>query len=227
MQSKARPDSYAEQLLTPIPGTPNPSMSHSRSGSPHEDGGWSNPGLSIQYGDTSGRSSPANGVRQANGGQGWEGPRKKAVLNGGAYPTEKTGFFKKHYRAISESLPSFSRMSEEDKIGFKEKPAKSRMCLPSRNSRLGRRINDVADFCQRRKKPVLAFLTFILLWILFYTTRKFCYLLRRSARANKDSYRLLLAQSTIARWRKEVCPDISCQPRRRCHGVEGTERVGD
>lgn len=172
MTSQARPDSYGEQLLTPIPGTPTPSMSQSRSGSPREDGGWSNPGLSVQYGDSSGRSSPANGVRQANGGQGWEGPRKKAALNGGAYPSQKNGFFKKHYRTISESLPSFSLLSEEDKIGIKEKPAKRRRCIPAR-SKLGRRVYALANFYQRHKKAALTLLTCIILWILFWTTRKF------------------------------------------------------
>lgn len=147
-------------------------MSHSRSGSPHEDGGWSNPGLSVQYGDLSGRSSPANGVRQVNGGQGWEGPRKKAALNGGAYP-QTAGFFKKHFRAMSASLPNFSSMSEEDKIGLKEKPAKNRRCLPSRNSKIGRGINNLADFYWRRKRAVLGVLTVIILWILFWTTRKY------------------------------------------------------
>lgn len=192
MQSKAKPDCHGDQLLTTIPGTPNPSMDHSRSASPHEDGGWANPGLSVQYSDHSGRASPANGFRPANGGTGWEGPRKKAVLNGGAYPN-KDGFLKKHFRKISESLPSFSLMSEEDKIGIKEKPGKNRRCLPNRSSRLGRALSGLDQFYQRRKKLVLAILTCIIMWIVFWTTRTFSILHYPSSLTNLDSASLLLA----------------------------------
>lgn len=131
--------------------------------------------MSVQHSDHSGRASPAKGYRHANGGTGWEGPRKKAVLSGGAYPN-KDGFLKKHFRKFSESLPSFSLMSEEDKIGIKEKPGKSRTCLPSRNSRLGRALSGLNQFYQRRKKLVLGILTCIIMWIVFWTTRMFCIL---------------------------------------------------
>lgn len=192
MQSKAKPDPRGDQFLTTIPGTPNLSMDHSRSTSPHEDGGWANPGLSAQYSDHSGRASPANGFRPANGGTGWEGPRKKAVLNGGAYPN-KDGFLKKHFRKFSESLPSFSLMSEEDKIGIKEKPGKNRRCLPNRSSRLGRALSGLDQFYQRRKKLVLAVLTCIIMWIVFWTTRTFSIFHYPSSLTNLDSTPLLLA----------------------------------
>lgn len=228
MPSRARLDHHGEQLLTTIPGTPNPSMDHSRSTSPQEDAGWANPGLSVQYSDHSGRASPANGFRPANGGTGWDLPRKKAVLNGGAYPN-KDGFLQKRFRKVSESLPRFFLMSEEDKIGIKEKPGKSRRCLPNRNSRIGRALSGLDQFYQRRKKLVLGILTCIIMWIMFYTTRKFSTLHHPSPRsfANLDSTSLLLAQSTITWWRQEIRFNTGSQPRWWCHGVERTKRVGD
>lgn len=67
-------------------------------------------------------------------------------------------------------------MSEEDKIGIKEKPGKSRTCLPNRNSRIGRGLSGLDQFYQRRKKLVLGILMCIIMWIIFWTTRMFCIL---------------------------------------------------
>ncbi len=158
---------------TTVAGTPNVAMSLSRSPSPNQDGGWSSPGLTASYGDTSGRSTPANISNGANG-QSWNGQRNKSGANG--YPAFATqinqGFFRKHCRNISNSLPSFSRSAEEEKIGFKKKPGKNRQCLPSRSGKIGRRLHSAADFVWRNKAWALALLSVFLLWILYCTTRK-------------------------------------------------------
>lgn len=152
-------------------GTPNPSMSLSRSPSPNEDGGWSSPGLTVQYADTSGRSSPATALRETNG-NAWVGARKKATAANGypAFATQNNGFFKKHIRSISSSLPSFKVTHDDDKM---EKIQKSKYrCLPSKNGKLGRRFHAVAGFIQRHKKPCMAVFAIMLMWTFFISTRK-------------------------------------------------------
>ena len=147
-------------------------MSLSRSPSPNEDGGWSSPGLTVQYADTSGHSSPANALHETNG-NAWVGTRKKATAANGypAFATQNNGFFKKHIRNISHSLPSFKVTSEEDK--FEKKPRSKLRCLLSKNGKLGKRYFAVAGWAQKHKKLCLSLLAICLMWILFVSTRKF------------------------------------------------------
>lgn len=99
-------------------------MSLSRSPSPVPGGGWASPGLNIT---SSGRSSPSKAYSSSsNGGANgmWESARLK---NSGAsgYPsfsTQNQGFFTRHMRRISSSLPRFnahahSHYAEKEKLG--------------------------------------------------------------------------------------------------------------
>lgn len=91
-------------------------MSLSRSPSPVQGGGWASPGLNIN----SGRSSPA---AQISGGHAkWDPSKMRRHHNGGSnnYPsfsTQNSGFFTRHMRQISSSLPRFSNPpnSQRDK----------------------------------------------------------------------------------------------------------------
>lgn len=78
-------------------------MSLSRSPSPVPGGGWSSPGLNMN----SGRTSPANaGGSSAS----WESAKmRKHGANGyPSFSTQNQGFFTRHMRRISSSLPRFN-----------------------------------------------------------------------------------------------------------------------
>lgn len=156
-------------------------MSLSRPPSPNDDGGWSSPGLTTQFAESSGRSSPATGLRAANGngnGNGtpvtWDGARKKSSAVNGGYPsfaTKNNGFFSRHMRSISSSLPKFVVTPDEYSYAEKEKLGRGRW-LPNRNSKLGRVINFALQTFQRfRTRSLIAF-AFIFAIILFYSTRE-------------------------------------------------------
>ncbi|RYP71551.1 hypothetical protein DL770_008117 [Monosporascus sp. CRB-9-2] len=84
-------------------------MSLSRSPSPVPGGGWSSPGLNI---NSSGRSSPAKASFSGpnNGHVTWESARLKSqgVTGYPSFSTQNQGFFTRHMRRISRSLPSFN-----------------------------------------------------------------------------------------------------------------------
>lgn len=83
-------------------GTPN--MSLSRSPSPSPDGGWSSPGLNI---NGSGRSSPAKAYGDSNG----SASHHQRITGASKYPsfaTQNQGFFTRHMRQLSSSLPRFN-----------------------------------------------------------------------------------------------------------------------
>ncbi|KAF2468172.1 uncharacterized protein BDR25DRAFT_373817, partial [Lindgomyces ingoldianus] len=102
--------------LPVIPGTPANFDMSSRSPSPHP-GGWSSPGLNTPY-DTGGRTSPLRGY--ANGGAHsvtWASAQAKSAEVKGytAFNPRNQGFFGRHFRRISTSLP-FS-YAEKEKLG--------------------------------------------------------------------------------------------------------------
>ncbi|KAM0250551.1 hypothetical protein ACHAQJ_008561 [Trichoderma viride] len=78
-------------------------MSLSRSPSPVPGGGWSSPGLNMN----SGRTSPANA---AGSSVSWESAKmRKHGANGyPSFSTQNQGFFTRHMRRISSSLPRFN-----------------------------------------------------------------------------------------------------------------------
>ena len=153
-------------------------MSLSRSPSPNEDGGWSSPGLTANYVETSGRSSPANGLRGANGignNVTWDGARKKSSAINGGYPsfsTQNNGFFSRHMRSISNSLPKFVITPDDYSYAEKEKLGRGRW-LPNRNSKIGRFTNFALQTFRKFRIRFLIVFGLIFATILFYSTRKF------------------------------------------------------
>ncbi|CAK7246220.1 MAG: alpha-1,6-mannosyltransferase, partial [Sporothrix thermara] len=78
-------------------------MSLSRSPSPSPDGGWSSPGLNI---NNSGRSSPAKAYSDAHG----SAPdfSRSRTSKYPSFSTQNQGFFTRHMRQLSSSLPRFN-----------------------------------------------------------------------------------------------------------------------
>ena len=209
--------------LSPIPGTPNIPMSLSRSPSPVPGGGWASPGLNNDPGS-------ANGYR-VNGGASavtWESAKAKSDgINGyPSFSTQNNGFFNRHYRKISSNLPHFN-LGAEQSFAEKEKLVRGRwMAWDSV------RIARVKSFARRVKQRLgragvvlFVLLIFSFLYMMFYVTREL----------PPSPYQILLTpQSTsptmakieTPRWRKEVCCCSCGESGRRCHGVEGTERMG-
>jgi len=146
-------------------------MSLSRSPSPRPGGGWSSPGLA----NNSGRSSPAKSYRGANGGTNsvtWESAKAKSEgVNGyPSFSTQNNGFFNRHYRNISNSLPSFNLGPEKIYVE-KEKLGRGRW-MPRDGSRLARVRSLVKRMNRKVKLRLLLVLGLIVMIILFYTTRK-------------------------------------------------------
>ena len=85
-------------------------MSLSRSPSPRPGGGWASPGLNSPYVDVSGRASPASGYRGNGNTVTWESAKAKSEgVNGyPSFSTQNQGFFNRHIRKLSSSLPRFS-----------------------------------------------------------------------------------------------------------------------
>lgn len=142
-------------------------MSLSRSPSPREGGGWSSPGLTHSYVDASGKSSP-NGQ-----GASWESAKRKtAAVNGGhaTFASQNSGFFNRHIRNISNSLPTF-HIGGDHSYAEKEKLGRGRWA-PSNNGFLGRVSSVLARMSRKLKMRLLIVLGFLMAVIIFYETRK-------------------------------------------------------
>lgn len=163
------------QPLPPIPGTPG-EMSLSRSPSPRRGGGWSSPGLN--HTAASGRSSPRKGygdLHHANGGPNfvsWASAKAKSdEVNGyPAFSTRQNGFFARHARRISESLPRFNLGVRRD-YGEKEKLGRGRW-YPNQGTRLGRLRTLGGNILRRTKSRLLLALLLLLVVSLFFLKRK-------------------------------------------------------
>ncbi len=219
--------SGASQTLETIPGTPNLPMSLSRSPSPRPGGGWASPGLSSPFANVSGRSSPANTHRGSNGANSvtWESAKAKMEgVNGyPSFSTQNNGFFNRHYRSFSNSLPSFN-MGPEKSYAEKEKLGRGRW-MARGGGKIARLRSIVRNVSRKMKIRFFIVTAFIVMIILFYTTRKitcghFEIMLTRS------SSTLLLAESQISRGWKEIRDHSGCKPRRRRDGVERPSRMG-
>ncbi|KAI1356475.1 galactosyl transferase GMA12/MNN10 family-domain-containing protein [Xylaria sp. FL0043] len=149
-------------------------MSLSRSPSPIPGGGWASPGLDI---NSSGRSTPAKMTFSSSnaGAVTWESARMKSrgVTGYPTFSTQNQGFFTRHMRRISSSLPSFSNhnddvTTEKDKF----RPARSRIPL------LGRIKSIMARMSRKWKVRALIAIIILACYILFYIT-PLCYYWRR------------------------------------------------
>lgn len=147
-------------------------MSLSRSPSPGPGGGWSSPGLNI---NTSGRSSPATAFPGPNGNQVvWESARMKNMGKSGypSFATQNQGFFTRHLRRISSSLPRFNsniHYAEKEKIQKGQwSPAH-----PHSGSLYGRMRNMLARIGRKARLRIFFGLLLFLAIFIFYHSRMF------------------------------------------------------
>lgn len=220
-----RPWQTANRFTLHGTGTPGFQMSLSRSPSPLPAGGWSSPGLDI---NTSGRSSPSTAFPGSNGNQVvWESARIKNMGNGGypSFATQNQGFFTRHMRRISNSLPQFNTSTH---YAEKEKLQKGKWAPAQSVPLYGRIRNLLARMGRKSKLRILLVLLLLLATFIFYQSRT-----SRSRPLELlhiltlHSFDIPLAQEGMARWRRKVCHHTGRQRRWWCHGMERRPRVGD
>ena len=165
--------------MPPIPGTPYGSMSLSRSPSPRRGGGWSSPGLTSPYDNASGNASPrrAYGETQTNGSSSGDNvtwakakARSEEVKGYPSFSTRNNGFFSRHARKISTSLPTF-RMTARRDFSDKERLGRGRWAQMG-GSRTGRFLTYLGRTIWRLRLRLGIVLAFVLAIILFYVTRE-------------------------------------------------------
>ena len=160
------------QPLPPIPQTPRGNMSLSRSPSPQRGGGWSSPGLTYESGNSSPRRT--YGDVQVNGTAGsgvtWESAnaRTDEVKSYASRSTPSQGFFARHVRKISHSLPIFDLGKD---YAQKEKLGRGRWA-PNQQTRTGRALSSLGRQLWRMRTKLMVVFAFLLAYILFYATRE-------------------------------------------------------
>jgi mannan polymerase II complex MNN10 subunit len=143
-------------------------MSLSRSPSPRPGGGWASPGLNSPHGVANNRMSPQSYNRSNGGGNTvtWESAKAKSDGVNGGYPAfapQGNGFFGRHMRNISNSLPRFNITGDGRSYAEKEKLGRGRWSKYNPLSLVQRR---------RLKWWQLILLAVVLLWTFFWSTRK-------------------------------------------------------
>lgn len=149
--------------LPTIPGTPG-ALDMSRSPSP-QPGGWSSPGLNTPY-DSNGRNSPyANGSSAQNVTWASAQARSAEVKGYPGFTPRNQGFFGKHFRKISTSLP-FNH-------GDKEKLGRGRP-----QGKVMRTLNGIVwGLWRLRKRVMIVLLVTFLLFFWNFNTRKWACLI--------------------------------------------------
>ena len=154
-------------------------MSLSRSPSPRGGGGWSSPGLTSPYDTVSGKSSPRKGFGelQMNGSASsenvtWASAKARSEeINGyPSFSTRNQGFFSRHARKISTSLPTFN-MGGRRNFSDKEKLGRGRWSQLN-GSRTGRFLTYTGRLIWRLRLRLGIVFGLILAIIIFYVTRK-------------------------------------------------------
>lgn len=150
-------------------------MTLSRSPSPAPGGGWSTPGLN----DLSGRNSPRKEYGDISGLAAgtdvtWATAKARSQqVNGYAsFSTKNSGFFLRHARTLSASLPTFNYSGRRN-FSDKEKLGRGRMARYLQ--RLGQLRTFAATIARRFKVPLAILGAFLLTITLFYITRKLPY----------------------------------------------------
>lgn len=191
------------ETIPATPNVPNVPMSLSRSPSPRPGGGWASPGLTSQYANLSGRSSPAvksplGPASAAANPVTWESAKAKTEgVNGyPSFSTQHNGFFQRHMRTISNSLPIFT-VGAGKSYAEKEKLGRGRW-MPRDGSRLGKIRNAVAKSSRKTRLRVLLVLGLMLAYILFYSTCK----LRRARSQHPDPSTDGHATAAVYYWRR-------------------------
>lgn len=174
-------------------------MSLDRSPSPNRNGGWSSPGLTAPFDDdhNHGTITPpgvgpgSSPYSRANGAGGvtWANAKKRSARVNGhpSYQSTNQGFFTRHMRKLSESLPRFANAPE---TGLKDKPGRS----PSGRRSWKELPRHLALLISRRRKLVLMILLPIVLLCILFSPRESTF---------PANFGLLMSQST----------DISCHSR--------------
>jgi mannan polymerase II complex MNN10 subunit len=143
-------------------------MTLSRSPSPVPGGGWASPGLNV---NTSGRSSPAKASFSNPDGSTvtWESARIKSqgVTGYPAFSTQNQGFFTRHMRRISSSLPMLQPHHDGDR------KKKARLGRGMWNLPLpGRLRATVARTSRQTRLRLLGLGILLLCYLIFWITRK-------------------------------------------------------
>lgn len=151
-------------------------MSLSRSPSPQRAGGWASPGLSNNFSTNSRSSTPVKTYSvNAPHNVTWASAQARSNQVNGypAYQERGLGFFGKHMRKISNSLPFFNHAPQDERFAEKEKLGRGRWQPQPGGSvwanipgRLGRII------WRMRLKFVFALAALIAL-LCFYATREY------------------------------------------------------
>ncbi|KAK5744745.1 alpha-1,6-mannosyltransferase [Elasticomyces elasticus] len=158
-------------------------MSLDRSPSPLRSGGWSSPGLTSPYEEANGTRSP--GKRAAYGelngsaqpGVTWGSARAKSARVNGYQQNGANGFIGRHYRKMSESLPSyFAHGGQEDRYGEKEKLGRGRTGWSGASSSvsggflrwLGEIPRRLGLLLSRRRRGVAVFFLLVMVALLWF-----------------------------------------------------------
>lgn len=144
-------------------------MTLSRSPSPVPGGGWSSPGLSLN--NSSGTNTPAV---VSGGPVQWESTAKMRHLGPNGYPsfsTHNQGFFSRHMRRISSSLPRFNNSNSDPRYADKEKLGRGQW--PGHNSPWIGRIRTIFGRMGRKLKLrlLLGLIALVCVYI-FYHSRE-------------------------------------------------------
>jgi mannan polymerase II complex MNN10 subunit len=123
----------------------------------------------------------------------WESAKAKTEgVNGyPSFSTQNNGFFNRHYRNISNSLPSFN-MGPEKSYAEKEKLGRGRW-MARDGGRIARLRSMARRVSRKAKIRFLLVIAFIVMVILFYTTRKITTNRTLSPILTFGSFTLLLA----------------------------------
>ncbi|KAG6008602.1 hypothetical protein E4U21_004242 [Claviceps maximensis] len=170
-----QPSKANKPPLVPILGTPATPMSLSRSPSPVPGGGWSSPGLNIN----SGRSSPANAA--SSNSASWESAKMRH-LNPSSYPsfsTHNQGFFTRHMRQLSSSLPRFSSNANDQRFEGKQRLGRGRWL--GQNIPLVGRIRSIFGRMGRKLKIRLLIGLVLLLGLYIFYHSPLVYWYRRAS----------------------------------------------
>lgn len=125
-------------------------------------GGWSSPGLGLD----SGKSTPAN---VSSGPVAWESAKMRPHNPNtfSSFSSQNKGFFSRHMRRLSSSLPQFNGQRDT----WKEKNGRGPRWI--RKVPLAGRIRSIYGRMGRRLKMILLLmLVAALCYTIFYTTRK-------------------------------------------------------
>lgn len=148
-------------------------MSLSRSPSPKRGGGWASPGLNANFAQSR-SSTPVTSYSQ-NHGVTWASAQARShQINGyPAYQERGAGFFGKHMRKISASLPFFhnTKAPYDERQAEKDKAGRGRW-TPGRGGVFANIKSMVGHHLSRSKSRFILVLVLLLLIVCFYTTRE-------------------------------------------------------